>query len=411
MRSDHGNKNVLAKDEDMKRISRDRAPKQGFGRLISHDATCCEARSGFTLVELLVVIAIIGVLVALLLPAIQAAREAARRTQCINNLKNTGLAILNHHDALGVFPTGGSTWGSKIELFLENGKPMGTAKQGLGWGYQVLPYLEQGAMKNIITQEELKQVAVSIFSCPSRGEMRRSPNSGTVKTDYGGTHPCVAIRDGMPFTPQEIKAIDEQNEYGKALENFYQGYSDPDFPVPPANSGNFPDGTGHGSFPTSYGTYDGIVVRSPWRWESYSQRSLTSRGQFVPGLDTVDIGKVSDGTSNTTMVAEKYIRTDLYQVDSPSDDQGITEGWDPDVMRCTCVSPLNDSQVDEPWTNLPPNIGPAWETLLLGSAHSGGFNAVFADGAVHTINYDIDILTLNALGTRSGAETVDLSQL
>jgi prepilin-type N-terminal cleavage/methylation domain-containing protein/prepilin-type processing-associated H-X9-DG protein len=384
-------------------------------KCFSRDTANHRAHAGFTLVELLVVIAIIGVLVALLLPAIQAAREAARRAQCINNLKNTGLAILNHHDTLGVFPTGGACWGARIELFLESGRPFGPAKQGLGWGYQVLPYLEQGAMRNIITQSELRQVAVPIFSCPSRGEVRRSP-TGVVKTDYVGTHPCVAIRNGTPFTQAEIRAINDNDDYNLALQNFYQGFTDPDFPAPSINAQFPPDPTGqiaggNGALPTSYGTYDGVIVRSTWRWEAYSERSLTSRGQFVPGVNLVDIAKIPDGTSNTTMVGEKYLRSDLYQIDSPSDDQGLTEGWDPDVMRLTCVSPLNDSQLDPPWTNVPPAIGPAFETMPMGSAHPGGFNVVFADGAVRTINYDIDILVLNAIGTRSGAETVDLSQL
>jgi prepilin-type N-terminal cleavage/methylation domain-containing protein/prepilin-type processing-associated H-X9-DG protein len=395
--------NDLSKDEVMKCICRDSANRRALG--------------GFTLVELLVVIAIIGVLVALLLPAIQAAREAARRTQCINNLKNTGLAILNHHDTLGVFPTGGATWGAQIGWFMDNGRPFGPAKQGLGWGYQVLPYMEQGAMRSITSQGELRKVAIPIFSCPSRGEMRRS-GGGVVKTDYVGTHPCVAIRNGTPFTQAQIKAIDENDNYNLALENFYQGFSDPDFPTPPISAQFTPDpdpnddvGVGNGSLPPSFGTYDGVIVRSPWRWERYSLHTLTSKGVPVPGVSLIDISKIADGTSNTTMVGEKYLRSDLYTIDSPSDDQGITEGWDPDVMRCTCVTPLNDSQLDPPWTNVPPAIGPAWETVMMGSAHSGGFNVVFADGAVHTINYDIDVLTFNALGTRSGAETVDLSQL
>ncbi|HOM19265.1 MAG TPA: DUF1559 domain-containing protein, partial [Thermoguttaceae bacterium] len=99
----------------------------------------------FTLVELLVVITIIGILISLLLPAVQSAREAARRTQCINNLKQIGLAILNHEQARREFPTGGDIPWPNIANYLTNGQPNGPAKQGLGWAYQILPYLEQQA--------------------------------------------------------------------------------------------------------------------------------------------------------------------------------------------------------------------------------------------------------------------------
>ncbi|HMO86596.1 MAG TPA: DUF1559 domain-containing protein, partial [Lacipirellulaceae bacterium] len=111
----------------------------------------------FTLVELLVVIAIIGVLVALLLPAIQAAREAARRTQCTNQLRQMGVALQNHVSALGVFPTAGTVPNPNIADYVSGptsspGTPNGPNKQGLGWGYQLLPYLEQGAIRGITTQ-------------------------------------------------------------------------------------------------------------------------------------------------------------------------------------------------------------------------------------------------------------------
>jgi prepilin-type N-terminal cleavage/methylation domain-containing protein/prepilin-type processing-associated H-X9-DG protein len=375
----------------------------------------------FTLVELLVVIAIIGVLVALLLPAIQAAREAARRTQCKNNLKNLGLALINHHDALRMFPTGGATWGSIINIFQENGKPFGPKKQGLGWGYQILPYLEQGAMRDIVTQEVLRDVTVPIFSCPSRGGGTRRAIGGdgqsTVLTDYAGTLPCVRIRTGDPFTTQEIVDI---LPYGQMVEHFYQGYSDSEFPDPPANSGSWsnfpgPPNPTHGSLPTSNAVYDGVIVRSPWRFKNWSIQRKVGVGVPVPNVpDPVEIAQIPDGTSNTMMVGEKYVRSDIHNTGSPSDDQGITEGWDPDVMRCTCVPPLNDSQVNPEFTNNigdDPFGGPAYEVVVMGSSHPGGFNVVFADGAVHTVNYDIDVLTFNALGTRSGSETVDMSQL
>src|SRR5687768_18081868 len=97
------------------------------------------SRQGFTLVELLVVIAIIGILVALLLPAIQAAREAARRAACMNNLKNIGIAILNHHESKGAFPPGaikddaGGTAGNYFS----------------GWTREIMPYAEDDALNKL----------------------------------------------------------------------------------------------------------------------------------------------------------------------------------------------------------------------------------------------------------------------
>src|SRR5512137_207450 len=101
-------------------------------------------KAGFTLVELLVVIAIIGILVALLLPAIQAAREVARRAQCTNHLKQIGLAMQNHVDIWKCFPTGGTyPWAggnSLSEWRTDQGNmPLGPKEQGIGWHYQILP--------------------------------------------------------------------------------------------------------------------------------------------------------------------------------------------------------------------------------------------------------------------------------
>ncbi|MEM7284686.1 MAG: DUF1559 domain-containing protein, partial [Pseudomonadota bacterium] len=98
-------------------------------------------RHGFTLVELLVVIAIVGILVALLLPAVQSAREAARRIQCKNHLTQFGLGMLNHHDAHGIFPTGGwsQRWTGDPDLGFDEDQPG-------GWEYNVLPFIEEMAM-------------------------------------------------------------------------------------------------------------------------------------------------------------------------------------------------------------------------------------------------------------------------
>src|SRR3954469_19697441 len=104
--------------------------------------------TAFTLIELLVVIAIIAVLIALLLPAVQSAREAARRASCVNNLKQIGLALHNYHDGHGVFPPGYSS------LWKRDGTDYGIAEDDIGhgwaWGSMILPQMEQGTLYNAI---------------------------------------------------------------------------------------------------------------------------------------------------------------------------------------------------------------------------------------------------------------------
>lgn len=166
-------------------------------------------RGGFTLVELLVVIAIIGVLVALLLPAVQAAREAARRSQCQNNLKQIGLGLHNHHDIYGVFPTGGRDYYSARTF--ANGNPEVINRQDWGWLYQLLPFIEQQNQWEVAADAAVQSALIKTYFCPSRrpatllggsrGVNDYAGNAGTyTSTGYawGDGYNGVVVRNTQP---------------------------------------------------------------------------------------------------------------------------------------------------------------------------------------------------------------------
>ena len=159
-------------------------------------------RRGFTLIELLVVIAIIAILIALLLPAVQQAREAARRTQCKNNMRQIGIGLHNYHDVHLTFPSG---W-----IGVAGGVPNFEGESGFAWGTMILPYVEQPALYNSINFHEsmissnnlpkLKQ-ELSVFVCPSDPKDQTwnaaGPN-GSVElatTNYAGVFGIEELHD------------------------------------------------------------------------------------------------------------------------------------------------------------------------------------------------------------------------
>lgn len=148
---------------------------------------------GFTLIELLVVIAIIAILIALLVPAVQKVREAAARTQCINNLKQIGLAFHAHHDPLKYFPTAGN--GADPVRTMSGSIPAVGRDQTLGWAYQILPYLEQTNLWSA-SESVVKAATVPVYFCPSR----RLPVAYHVAaSDAGAVDPALGLRGQIDY--------------------------------------------------------------------------------------------------------------------------------------------------------------------------------------------------------------------
>ncbi len=164
------------------------------------------SRSGFTLVELLVVIAIIGVMAGLLLPAVQAARESARRTQCQNNLRQLGIGLLRYHDQHGAFPVGCFEW-----------RPRGnTTNRQLAWSAYLLPYIEQQPLFNRLdmskpfddpVNSEAASTTVSIYVCPSADTTYAKKESTRGTAHYGG---IIGERITSPNNPFKGVMLYEQ---------------------------------------------------------------------------------------------------------------------------------------------------------------------------------------------------------
>lgn len=172
-------------------------------------------RLGFTLVELLVVIAIIGMLVTLLLPAVQSAREAARRSQCQNNLKQIGLAVQNHENAHGHLPSGGWDWDRSPTY--SGDCPLVGKDQQAGWGFQLLPFVEEETVWRSGPRSAIA-ASINIYFCPSRREAqsvifedRYSPPISGGELVHGLCDYAASNRDGdgmvRRFKPMRLAKV------------------------------------------------------------------------------------------------------------------------------------------------------------------------------------------------------------
>lgn len=345
---------------------------------------------GFTLVELLVVIAIIGILVALLLPAIQAAREAARRSSCTNNLKNLGLAVLNHHDVMKHFPV---SMGAYI-----TGEAPANTQTGAGWILNTLPQLEEqplfdkfrqggafeilgsfqnsgcvianannpnkglNSRQNGISVPELMKTQLSVLQCPSDGEVTKLDSNQyqwsrceVARTSYKGVldDTMLGETDGTIFANDDSK-----------------------YP-----SGNYSENPAAAA---------GTSLRDCHR--DFRCRGIFFRQSFQR---PVKIAKVIDGTSKTIMIGE-----DVPDYNRHSAAFYANGDW------CSCNIPLNYG-MNAPPAPAPPDAGAVidwWNWQGFRSNHPGGIHFCLADGSVRFVSETIDGETFRTSCTRDAGE-------
>jgi prepilin-type N-terminal cleavage/methylation domain-containing protein/prepilin-type processing-associated H-X9-DG protein len=323
---------------------------------------------GFTLVELLVVIAIIGILVALLLPAIQAARESARRTHCQNNLRQLGLAVHNHHDTRQHFPSAGN----KGTISRAGGNATGANGvpfQQAGTFFQILPYFEQ--MVGYSAEDRTIQgLIVSQYFCPTRRAPMTRPDP-----------------DGMPIGLNDYATpIWKDSTAGKGL-----GGND-------AGCWNI------------WGDNAGDDTNHPFYRNTVFVRGGKRETAFPPGR----LPQLTDGTSNVLMISEKFIDPASYfpvkmdeepvhptwGVPLSFTDMGYYTGFFWSTARCSMYGPIPDQPLDKL---------AYW--LMFGSAHADGVNAVFADGSVRHVGYSISNMVFQILCRKDDGLQIDTSVL
>jgi prepilin-type N-terminal cleavage/methylation domain-containing protein/prepilin-type processing-associated H-X9-DG protein len=330
--------------------------------------------SAFTLVELLVVVTIIGILIALLLPAVQSAREAARRIQCGNNVKQLALGVLNHESIQGFFPSNG--W-----YYAWVGHPdRGFGKQQPGgWIYNILPFIEQqslhdlGASGSGITIEAANAqrlgTPVAAFYCPTR---RRVALYKSNETLCGNQYKLTS----------GVIANVAKNDYAMNAGDYLQWQS---------------------TISIASLTAADALKESQWPTMS-KQTGISSMRSHVKMAD------ITDGASNTFLIGDKYIDSACYNDGTDMGDNDTAYGGDElDLLRWTGYYgaagvnlPRQDTHVE--------GVVDGYSVQWFGSAHSGGLNMSMCDGSVRWVSYAIDPEVYRRLGNRKDSLAIDAAK-
>jgi prepilin-type N-terminal cleavage/methylation domain-containing protein len=379
-------------------------------------------RRGFTLIELLVVIAIIGLLVALLLPAVQQAREAARRSQCRNNLKQIALALHNYESSYGIFP-GGS-------MYVVVGTD--TISNAGAWGKSILPFLDQSPLANQFdpsqppfTGSNLSLVATSIpgYRCPSTSAPEKTIVEWSSATTTANGNPKLLPVTPSPglnitFGPMDYFAlVDVRNPLFSANLSMIPGYS------ASQTAGFFY----HGSYNSA-----SCIVGGDTAAENIL-KTVTAGKTRIFGTK---LSEITDGTSNTIMIGENAARN-LYM----SHNKSITAGSPEANINASEFAKLNSQQNNfggggwaDPqnafWIRGAARSGMDWDGTTPSSTdssscvvnctnkhsrgfysfHTGGAHVAMSDGSVKFISENTDNLVLASAATRAGSEVETLDR-
>jgi prepilin-type N-terminal cleavage/methylation domain-containing protein/prepilin-type processing-associated H-X9-DG protein len=399
-------------------------------------------RRGFTLVELLVVIAIIGVLVALLLPAIQAAREAARRSKCINNLKQFGLALQNYHNHLKTFPAG------SVNRFNPNA-PVPAYHVYASPHAMLMPYFEEQSLHRLYNQNvawfyqysEVMEKIIPVFICPSdTGDspfedlilnkilllaisdpdpLTKVPRYSTEDQQLGNTTYafCKGITDswcygqnygppGPPYTPDIIKMEAERGM-------FDLNWAVPIRKITDGTSKTIAMGECAGGNAWPVAAFAGMPGGNPQDQKRWTQFGRDGAGYLRNAQIAWIIGEVSfDPLRNLGVIGGATAASTL----EPINKRPVTGAWADVQTLGECKKSLPaapGSKATGSCKLQPDGTGKGCGMHVANSFHSdhpGGANFLFADGSVHFLDEGIDMLLYQNMSTMAGGEVVEVPE-
>ena len=353
-------------------------------------STSTDRSRGFTLVELLVVIAIIAMLVALLLPAVQSAREAARRTQCMNNMRQLALASMNYESAHNSLQPGLPSCTQPTKLWVQGGTQTGAVCQGPNWLLSLLSFTEESAHGDAMVSAMDTHIRSAADDLEHYGD-----DIGNPALNIGSTTYPMFICPSAPLMTMANRIDTYEHDAWIAKGNYAGNWGADDYL-------SWEHARTHGAF--------GVELLPQWSdvVQQHDHRSLIGAFKLAYGRGS-RIAQLADGTSKTLMISE------VVGYDDSRDGRG---GWilnamgssiftahttpnssEPDVIPM-CARRIDDNnrlQCTENRRN-----GSVWAAAR--SGHSGGVNVAFCDASMRFITDGIDLETWRALSTRAGEE-------